>query len=463
MGRPSSLRPARYPSRASAVSVDGGSPGGPEVLAAPRRPSGSRRSGPERGRGPSGRRGGTYRARLAAVPRHEHHRGSASPAGSAHSSSLRPGRRAATAAATAATTPPMAAGRDGPPPGGQHSGGSGAGDGSRGRVGGEAHPVAGDRVGEKDKGESGGGDHGTRARRRPLNGATAGRFQGGRGAASPHPDQNGTRRRHDSSPRRPRDGRGAARPRLRRKPLAAGDHRCGIQPAHRRRGRVTAFLPFGGVGAWVGVSTAPWRSSGRLPWQWRPRTTRRGDRSSALADDGGDLIAAAGTGLFRLGGEGWEALGPWGDGAVPVSLAAGGGAVWVGRADPATGRGSLARVGGEAWALPDHTTVIASASMVNKVTVDAAGAVWVATNAAGVVRRSAEGTWSLHDLSTGALPSDRVLDLAADPRGGVWVATGRRRVPAHRRRSRHAPRPRPARPPGRHRRLRLGRQCPGAG
>jgi formylglycine-generating enzyme required for sulfatase activity len=190
--------------------------------------------------------------------------------------------------------------------------------------------------------------------------------------------------------------------------------------------RVTAFLPFGGVGAWAGTFDGTLVLLGAATVAVEPpEDPAWGSVRALTADDRGRLVVAAGSGLFRWSGAGWESLGPAGGGAVPTTLATGGGAVWAGWADPSTGRGSLARVGAEAWALPDEVTAIASASMVNEVTVDVDGAVWVATNAAGVARRAADGSWSLHDLSTGALRSDWVLDIAADPVGGAWVATRR--------------------------------------
>jgi len=190
--------------------------------------------------------------------------------------------------------------------------------------------------------------------------------------------------------------------------------------------RVSALLPFGGAGAWAGTFDGTLVLLGAATVAVEPPDDPAWGSVRALAADAhGGLIAAAGSGLFRWSGDGWEALGPGGGGVVPTALATGEGAVWVGWADPSSGRGSLTRVGGETWALPDHTTVIASASMVNEVAVDLDGAVWVATNAAGVARRAADGTWSLHGLSTGALRSEWVLDMAPDPRGGVWVATRR--------------------------------------
>lgn len=187
--------------------------------------------------------------------------------------------------------------------------------------------------------------------------------------------------------------------------------------------RVTAILPSGGAGAWVGTFDGTLTLVGVEAAAVQPPDDPAWGSVRALADDGGALLVAAGTGLFRLGEDGWEAVGPPPGGALATSLAGGAGALWVGRADPATGLGSLARAGGEAWVLHDHTTAIASASMVSAVAVDLDGSVWVATNAAGVVRRSAEGVWTIHDLSTGALRGDRVLAMAADPLGGVWVST----------------------------------------
>jgi len=189
--------------------------------------------------------------------------------------------------------------------------------------------------------------------------------------------------------------------------------------------RVTAFLPFGNAGAWAGTFDGTLALLGAATVAVDLPDDPAWGSVRALTDDHGDVIAAAGSGLFRLSPGGWQALDPGSRGAIPTALAAGGDAVWVGLADPATGRGSLARVGGETWVLHDQTTAIASASMVNEVAVDLDGSVWVATNAAGVARRAADGTWSLHDLSTGALRSDWVLDMAADPRGGVWVAARR--------------------------------------
>ena len=189
--------------------------------------------------------------------------------------------------------------------------------------------------------------------------------------------------------------------------------------------RVSAFLPLGGVGAWAGAFDGTLALLGASTVVVEAPDDPAWGSVRALADDHGELVAAADSGLFRLGGEGWEALGPSGDGALAISLAAGADGIWVGRADPATGVGSLARAGGESWALRDHTAVIASASMVHEVVVDTDGSVWAATNAAGVVQRDTQGEWRLYDLSTLALGSDRILDTAADPRGGVWVATAR--------------------------------------
>ena len=126
--------------------------------------------------------------------------------------------------------------------------------------------------------------------------------------------------------------------------------------------RVSALLPFGGVGAWAGTFDGTLALLGAATVDVEPPDDPAwGSVRALVADDRGGLIAAAGSGLFRWSGDGWEALGPAGGGAVPTTLAAGMGAVWVGWADPSTGRGSLARVGGEIWALRDQTTAIASA------------------------------------------------------------------------------------------------------
>ncbi|MBM3694535.1 MAG: hypothetical protein FJW79_01160 [Actinobacteria bacterium] len=187
--------------------------------------------------------------------------------------------------------------------------------------------------------------------------------------------------------------------------------------------RITAILPFGGAGAWVGTFDGTLAILGASAVPVEPPDDPAWGSVRALVFEDEDLIAAAGTGLFRLGNDGWEALDPAGGGVVSTSITVGPEGIWVGRADPATGLGSLGRAGGEAWPLRDHTTVIPSASMVLKVVADDDGSVWAATNGAGVVRRSAEGIWSLHGLATGALRSDLMLDLAADPLGGVWAAS----------------------------------------